>query len=202
MDSSCAKLKVCKRCRIVYYCGTVCQRADWQDHKSSCCAPTPGEGVGTERSLSVPEDFSLILDNMHPGFAISNLILDNSSMDGRDETSNSSRLEDEAAVVADLEEGGAGIMNLHALGPWGRGPWCCFTACNGEEVPFAWFATAEEARQHLQELEVKVEEEWRLELARQAVDENRNGISHPTTDAAAASLPLSASPPRRLYFPS
>ncbi len=81
----------------------------------------------------------------------------NSSMDGGDETSNSSHMEVEAAVVADVEEDCAGIRNLNALGPWGRGPWCCYTVVEGEEVPFAWFATAEEARQHLRKLDEAVE---------------------------------------------
>ena len=58
-----------------------------------------------------------------------------SSMDGCDETR--------------VKEGDFGIKNLKALGPGGKGPWCCFTACNGEKVPFAWFATEELARQHL-----------------------------------------------------
>ena len=58
-----------------------------------------------------------------------------SSMDGCDETR--------------IKEGDFGIKNLKALGPGGKGPWCCFTACNGEKVPFAWFATEELARQHL-----------------------------------------------------
>jgi hypothetical protein len=49
-----------------------------------------------------------------------------SSMDGCDETR--------------IKEGDFGMKNLKALGPGGKGPWCCFTPCNGEEVPFAWFA--------------------------------------------------------------
>ena len=146
-----------------------------------------------------------------------------SSMDGGDETSISSDFDVEAAVVADVEEhgagiklleglgpggrgpwccytvfneresmdmsedidgdttrsmdegdetrneeGDAGIKNLKALGPGGRGPWCCFTVSNGEDVPFAWYATPEEARQRLRELEFEVEEEWRVQLERQA----------------------------------
>ena len=62
-----------------------------------------------------------------------------SSMDEGDDTRN--------------EEGDAGIKNLKNLGPGGKGPWCCFTVCNGEKVPFAWFATAEMARQHLRLLD-------------------------------------------------
>ncbi len=52
-----------------------------------------------------------------------------------------------------IKEGDFGIKNLKALGPGGKGPWCCFTACNGEKVPFAWFATEELARQHLRLLD-------------------------------------------------
>ena len=62
-----------------------------------------------------------------------------SSMDGGDETR--------------IKEGDFGIKNLKALGPGGKGPWCCFTACNGEKVPFAWFATEDLARQHLRLLD-------------------------------------------------
>ncbi len=58
-----------------------------------------------------------------------------SSMDGCDETR--------------IKEGDFGIKYLKALGPGGKGPWCCFTACNGEKVPFAWFGTEVLARQHL-----------------------------------------------------
>jgi hypothetical protein len=30
------KVRVCERCRLVSYCGRVCQRGDWAQHKAAC----------------------------------------------------------------------------------------------------------------------------------------------------------------------
>jgi hypothetical protein len=89
-----------------------------------------------------------------------------------DGDSTSSMDEGDESEDLDVEEGGWGIRNLNALGPGGRGPWCCYTVVNGRKISFAWFATAEEAREHVRELEVKLEEEWRLELTRQMEDQD------------------------------
>ena len=32
------KLRVCKKCEKVYYCGKECQKAHWPRHKTVCCA--------------------------------------------------------------------------------------------------------------------------------------------------------------------
>lgn len=33
-----SQLLACSRCRLVFYCGPACQRADWKVHKSSCAS--------------------------------------------------------------------------------------------------------------------------------------------------------------------
>ena len=33
------ELHRCARCRAVFYCGPICQRADWMTHKSACKPP-------------------------------------------------------------------------------------------------------------------------------------------------------------------
>jgi len=44
-------LKVCSRCKLIYYCSKECQKSHWQVHKSFCCSP--GTFLVGDRALVV-----------------------------------------------------------------------------------------------------------------------------------------------------
>ena len=51
-----AKLKKCRRCGLVWYCGAECQRKHWEEHKSSCFRehPPPESGIKTRSRSLLP----------------------------------------------------------------------------------------------------------------------------------------------------
>ena len=59
-DARCAKLQNCAACRVVNYCGKVCQKADWRRHKAECKPRTELKQLAAEGGVmsfgTVPEE--------------------------------------------------------------------------------------------------------------------------------------------------
>jgi hypothetical protein len=59
-DARCAKLQNCAACRVVNYCGKVCQKADWKRHKAECKARSEVKQLAAEGGVmsfdTVPEE--------------------------------------------------------------------------------------------------------------------------------------------------
>ena len=53
-QKECELLK-CSRCKEVYYCDVVCQKADWKEHKKSCEGPP--KSLPSEITIECFDDF-------------------------------------------------------------------------------------------------------------------------------------------------